>query len=82
MTGLDIDSANCHLLGNFCLVFLVIKLYQPPAPSIDLYKAMATLPFRVSAVEVIVKEAVSDDLAKEMCIALQLHTPPSKFEVL
>ena len=29
-------SANCHLLGNFCLMFLVIKLYQPPAPSIDM----------------------------------------------
>ena len=41
---------------------------------------MAMLPFRVSVVGV--KEAVSDILAKEMCIALQLHTPPSKFEVL
>jgi len=36
MTVLDIDSANCHLLGTFCLVFLVIKLYQPLAPSIDM----------------------------------------------
>jgi len=43
---------------------------------------MAMLPFRVSAVEVIVKEAIMDDLAKEMCIALQLHTATSKFEVL
>ena len=24
-------SANCHLLGNFCMVSLVIKLYQPLA---------------------------------------------------
>ena len=36
MTVLDIDSANRHLLGNLCLLFLVVKLFQPLAPSIDM----------------------------------------------
>jgi len=46
-----------------------------------LRQALDILPFRVSVDEIAVKQAVIDHLAKEVCIAVRLKVPQSKFDV-
>lgn len=46
-----------------------------------LRQALDILPFRVSVDEVAVKQAVIDHLAKEVCVAVRLQVPQSKFDV-
>lgn len=46
-----------------------------------LHQALDILPFRVSVDEIAVKQAVIDHLAKEICVAVKLKAPQSKFDV-
>lgn len=46
-----------------------------------LRQALDILPFRVSVDEIAVKQAVIDHLAKEVCVAVRVKVPQSKFDV-
>ncbi len=85
------ECRSAVLSSSFCLPVCLWSLLTIIKPPISQYfymesmsvlrQALDILPFRVSVDEIAVKQAVIDHLAKEVCIAVKLKVPQSKFDV-